>query len=129
MNKKDFATIIAEKMGIKTKPVVEIMDCIFDTIKEMGQESVDSGEPLDLNFMGTFKVTVDHKDARERYNPVEGKKTMVAETDRLKIRLSPSYRNLVSASGAKKVTKKVAKTPKVEAPAVKKKVVKKTKKK
>lgn len=125
MNKKDFATIIAEKMGIKTKPVVEIMDCIFDTIKEMGQESVNSGEPLDLNFTGTLKITVDHKEPRECYNPKEGKKMMSAAKDRLKIRLSNSYRTLESASDAKKTTKKVAKA---EVPA-KKKVVKKAKKK
>ena len=129
MNKRDFAKVIAEKNGLKVNQMVEIIDSIFDTIKEMGQESVDSGEPLDLNFIGTFKVTVDHKDARECYNPKEGKKTMAAETDRLKIRLSPSYRNLVPASGTKKPTKKAAKEPKVEAPGVKKKVVKKTKKK
>lgn len=128
MNKKDFATIIAEKMGIKTKPVVEIMDCIFDTIKEMGQESVNSGEPLDLNFVGTLKITVDHKEPRECYNPKEGKKMMSAAKDRLKIRLSNSYRTLESASEAKKTTKKVAKVAKAEVPA-KKKVVKKAKKK
>ncbi|MDL1971207.1 MAG: HU family DNA-binding protein [Candidatus Desulfofervidaceae bacterium] len=66
MTKTGLAARVAEKLGIKKKDAAQVVNFLFETIKE----ALKAGESVNIVGFGSFKVV--QRAAREGRNPVTG---------------------------------------------------------
>ena len=72
MTKADLVEIVFEKVGLSKKEAQDIIEIIFDTIKQVFQE----GESVKIAGFGTFNVR--KKAARRGRNPQTGEELQIA---------------------------------------------------
>jgi len=83
MTKADLVGIICEKMGFVFKRSTEIVDLLFETMKE----TLDKGEMIKISNFGKFVVR--QKRERKGRNPQTGEELMISE--RKVVTFKPSH--------------------------------------
>ena len=89
MTKADLVEIVFEKVGLSKKEAQDIIEIIFDTIK---QSFVD-GEPVKIPGFGTFNVR--QKEARRGRNPQTGEELTIAPRRVLTFKASNQFKALI----------------------------------
>ncbi len=72
MTKEDIIRIICEKMGFASKESTEIVDQVFEILKE----TLEGGEKIKISEFGTF--VVNQKQARKGRNPKTGEEMVIS---------------------------------------------------
>lgn len=93
MTKADLVEIVFEKVGLSKKEAQDIIEIIFDTIK---QSFVD-GESVKIPGFGTFNVR--HKEARRGRNPQTGEELTIAPRRVLTFKASNQFKSLIEKKG------------------------------
>ncbi len=83
MTKADVVKIICEKMGLVSKESTEIVDWVFDILKE----TLEGGEKVKISGFGNFVVR--QKGPRKGRNPKTGEELMIS--GRSVVTFKPSY--------------------------------------
>ncbi len=95
MTKADLVEIIFEKVGLSKKEAQNIVETIFDTIKESFVE----GESVKLSGFGTFNVR--QKRSRRGRNPKTGAELEITPRKVLTFRASNQLKEMIEKNGAK----------------------------
>jgi DNA-binding protein HU-beta len=88
MNKGQFVKAIADKAGLTVKDA----DAAYKAFVETVVEELKRGEKVQLVGFGTFDLQ--HKPAREAYNPLTGSKVHVAASNVPKLKIGKSFKEL-----------------------------------
>ena len=88
MNKGQFVKSIAEKADLTGKQA----DAVYKAYVETIVEELKKGEKIQLVGFGTFELQ--HKPAREAFNPLTGKKVKVAASNAPKLKIGKSFKEL-----------------------------------
>lgn len=91
MTKKELASIVSEKNEITKAAAVEIVESVFETIKE----TVAAGEKVDLFGFGSF--TAAETAARSGRNPRTGETIEIAATKNPKFKAAKAFKDAVKA--------------------------------
>lgn len=91
MTKADLVEIIFEKVGLSKKEAQDIIEIIFDTIKE----SFVQGESVKIPGFGTFNVR--QKEARRGRNPQTGERLTISPRRVLTFKASNQMKEAVEA--------------------------------
>ncbi len=91
MTKKELASIVSEKNEITKAAAAEIVESVFETIKE----TVAAGEKVDLFGFGSF--TVAETAARNGRNPRTGETIEIAATKNPKFKAAKAFKDAVKA--------------------------------
>jgi integration host factor subunit alpha len=89
MTKADIVEIIFEKVGLSKKEAQDIIDLIFDTVKQAFHE----GESVKIAGFGTF--TVRKKAERRGRNPQTGQELMITPRRVLTFKASNQLKDIV----------------------------------
>lgn len=92
MNKSEFVKLLAEKMDMTQKATAEVVDTLFETVKEV----VASGEKLSINGFGNFEIV--ERAAREGRNPATGEPIMIEASKSPKFKPAKAFKDLVKES-------------------------------
>jgi integration host factor subunit alpha len=95
MTKADLVEIIFEKVGLSKKEAQDIVENLFDTIKEAFAE----GESVKISGFGTFNVR--QKRSRRGRNPKTGEELEITPRKVLTFRASNQLKDLIEKYGAK----------------------------
>lgn len=93
MTKADLVEIVFEKVGLSKKEAQDIIEIIFDTIKE----SFVAGESVKVPGFGTFNVR--QKAARRGRNPQTGDELTIAPRRVLTFKASNQFKALIEKRG------------------------------
>ena len=88
MNKGQFVKSIAEKADLTGKQA----DAVYKAYVETIVEELKKGEKIQLVGFGTFELQ--HKPAREAFNPLTGSKVKVAASNAPKLKIGKSFKEL-----------------------------------
>lgn len=88
MNKGQFVKAVAEKAGLTGKQA----DAAYKAFVETVVEELKRGEKVQLVGFGTFELQ--HKPAREAFNPLTGQKVKVAASNAPKLKIGKSFKEL-----------------------------------
>ena len=88
MNKGQFVKSIAEKADLTGKQ----SDAVYKAFVETVVEELKKGEKIQLVGFGTFELQ--HKPAREAFNPLTGSKVKVAASNAPKLKIGKSFKEL-----------------------------------
>lgn len=89
MTKKELVGVIAEKHEITKAKATEVVETVFDTIKE----TVAAGEKVDIFGFGSFAVA--ESSARTGRNPRTGETIEIAATKNPKFKASKTFKDTV----------------------------------
>ena len=95
MTKADLVEIIFEKVGLSKKEAQDIIEIIFDTVKD----AFVSGESVKIPGFGTFNVR--QKSARRGRNPQTGEELEITPRRVLTFKASNQLMGLVEGAGKK----------------------------
>lgn len=95
MTKVDLVEVIFEKVGLSKKEAQDIIEIIFDTIKE----SFKAGESVKVSGFGTFNVR--RKNARRGRNPKTGTELEIAPRRVLTFKASNQLKDVIEKRHAK----------------------------
>ena len=95
MTKADLVEIIFEKVGLSKKEAQDIIEIIFDTVKD----AFVSGESVKIPGFGTFNVR--QKSARRGRNPQTGEELEITPRRVLTFKASNQLKGLVEGVGKK----------------------------
>ncbi len=88
--KTDFIKVMKDSLN-KTVPLTnEQSKAIYDTFVQIMKETIANEEKLNLNGIGTFKVS--HRKAREGRNPQTGKAIKIKASKTVGFRPTPSFK-------------------------------------
>ena len=93
MTKADLVEIIFEKVGLSKKEAQDIIEIIFDTVKE----SFVAGDSVKIPGFGTFNVR--QKAARRGRNPQTGEELEITPRRVLTFKASNQLKSLVEDAG------------------------------
>jgi len=93
MTKADLVEVAFDKVGCSKKDVAEVVDQVFDTIKE----ALERGAKVKISGFGNFAVR--HKKARRGRNPQTGEEIIIGERKVMTFKPSQILKDLVN-SGA-----------------------------
>ena len=96
MTKADLVEIIFEKVGLSKKEAQDIIEIIFDTVKD----AFVSGESVKIPGFGTFNVR--QKAARRGRNPQTGEELEISPRRVLTFKASNQLKGLVEDAGKSK---------------------------
>lgn len=88
MNKGQFVKAIAEKADLTAKQA----DAAYKAFVETVVEELKKGEKVQLVGFGTFELQ--HKPAREAFNPLTGEKVKVAASKAPKLKIGKGFKDL-----------------------------------
>lgn len=88
MNKGQFVKAVAEKAGLTGKQAEAAYKAFVETVVE----ELKKGEKVQLVGFGTFELQ--HKPAREAFNPLTGSKVNVAAYNAPKLKIGKSFKEL-----------------------------------
>jgi integration host factor subunit alpha len=89
MTKADLVEIVFEKVGLSKKEAQDIIEIIFDTIKQSFVE----GESVKVPGFGTFNVR--QKAARRGRNPQTGEELTIAPRRVLTFKASNQFKSMI----------------------------------
>ena len=95
MTKADLVEIIFEKVGLSKKEAQDIIEIIFDTVKD----AFVSGDSVKIPGFGTFNVR--QKSARRGRNPQTGEELEITPRRVLTFKASNQLKGLVEDAGKK----------------------------
>ena len=95
MTKADLVEIIFEKVGLSKKEAQDIIEIIFDTVKD----AFVAGESVKIPGFGTFNVR--QKSARRGRNPQTGDELEITPRRVLTFKASNQLKGLVEDAGTK----------------------------
>lgn len=90
VNKKALIDIVSEKSNQNKKDIIEIVDCIFETIKD----SLQKDKKVDIAGFGKFEVI--QRDSRTGINPLTKEKIVIPATKTLKFKPGKQFKNKVN---------------------------------
>jgi DNA-binding protein HU-beta len=88
MNKGQFIKSIAEKADLTGKQADDAYKAFLDTVVEQ----LKNDEKIQLVGFGTFELQ--HRPAREAFNPLTGQKVQVAASKAPKLKIGKSFKKL-----------------------------------
>jgi DNA-binding protein HU-beta len=88
MNKGQFIKSVAEKADLTAKQA----DAAYKAFVETVVEELKKGEKVQLVGFGTFELQ--HRPAREAFNPLTGSKVHVAASNAPKLKIGKSFKEL-----------------------------------
>lgn len=87
MNKKSLASDIANKFDLSQKTAQEIVDSVFDEIKEC----LVTGGTVDISKFGKYQVA--ERKERQGVNPATGEKITIPASKTIKFKLSKTLKD------------------------------------
>lgn len=90
MTKADLSEAIYERIGFSKKEASELVDEVFDTIKE----TLEAGENLKISGFGSFVVR--EKDARIGRNPQTGEAITISQRKVVTFKASPVLKKSIN---------------------------------
>ncbi|MEE9614757.1 MAG: integration host factor subunit alpha [Thermodesulfobacteriota bacterium] len=91
MTKADLVSIIFDKVGYSKKDVAEVVDLIFDSMKD----SLEKSENVKISGFGNFSVR--HKKSRRGRNPQTGEEITIGERKVLTFKASQILKDTVNS--------------------------------
>ncbi len=92
MTKADIIEGVYEKVGFSKKESAEIVELVFDTVKE----TLERGDKIKISGFGNFQVR--HKNARVGRNPQTGEEIKISERRVLTFRPSQVLKSALNGS-------------------------------
>src|SRR5262245_40773756 len=92
MTKADIIEVVYERVGCSKKESAEIVELVFDTLKE----TLEQGDKIKISGFGNFQVR--HKKARVGRNPQTGKEIEISARRVLTFRPSQVLKSALNAS-------------------------------
>ncbi len=91
MTKADLVETTFEKVGYSKKDVAEVVEEIFNTIKN----TLESGEMVKISRFGNLSVR--HKKERRGRNPQSGEEIMIGERQVMSFKASPLLKKAINS--------------------------------
>ena len=89
MTKAEIVEQIYERVGFSKKEAAELVEKVFDTIKD----TLADGEKVKISGFGNFVVR--HKNARKGRNPQTGETIQIAASKNVGFKAAPGLKNLL----------------------------------
>lgn len=90
VNKKALAEILAERLDLKKKDAVEVVDTLLVIVKD----ELAAGNKVDLSGFGRFEVKV--RPARDGFNPQTKEKIKIPESNALTFKVSKTLKDAIN---------------------------------
>ncbi|MCK5235651.1 MAG: integration host factor subunit alpha [Deltaproteobacteria bacterium] len=93
MTKADLVEATYEKVGSSKKDVAEVIDTVFESIKE----ALEEGDRVKISGFGNFSIR--HKRQRRGRNPQTGEEIMIGERKVMTFKASQILKDIVNKDG------------------------------